>query len=424
MNKIPLLLRALPLFALWLLGQPLTAAPFFSEPASPAALAEDFCELPPPDTVWIVGATQNSIKIAWKPVAGAYTYEASVINLDGGSAPPAQVIPAPTTDASFTVAPGKYKFTVKATSCPSGSYGEGRTVIGSTAIIIDEVVLEFCTPNNNRMPVDFTVCVPYGFGPETKSPVRAISLEGKVNSFGNQVPWKADFRLMMPCPGAFAFDLNESQSSNIIVFGSPVGNGSNYDLSFYTESPFALIFKINSLSWCTSNPAIVCPNNNNNGCGHGYGSCIVDLMPAAGVTIQTIKDNNIGTDQGKCQGSAPSFGWCINNPVMYKSASEPDLDDSHILTPSEGSAAGLLRVVPNPFTFGTTITYGLTEDSPLNLALYDAMGRPVKTLEQSDLTPAGVYHFELEADGLPTGMYYLVLQTSSERRITPLVKSE
>ncbi|MFN8302345.1 MAG: T9SS type A sorting domain-containing protein [Saprospiraceae bacterium] len=421
MNKIQLLLRALPFFALWLLGLPSMAAPSFTEPASPVAVAEDFCELPPPDTVWIVGATQNSIKIAWKPVPGTYSYEASVVNLDGGSAPPPQTILAPNTDATFTVAPGKYKFTVKATSCPGGSYGEGRTVIGSTAIIIDEVVFQFCTPNSNRMPVDFTVCVPYGFTPEMKAPVRAISIEGITGS--NQTPWKADFRLMMPCPGAFAFDLNEAQSSNIIVTGGPVGNGSYYDLSFYTESNNALIFKITNLSWCTSNPAIVCPSNNNNGCGHGYGSCIVDLMPAPGVVIQTVKDNNIGTDQGKCQGTAPGFGWCINNPVMYKSTSEPDLDDLHTFTPSE-NPAGLLRVAPNPFTFGATITYGLTEDTPLNLVLYDAMGRPVKTLEQSDLTPAGVHHLDLDADALPPGMYYLVLQTASERRISSLVKSE
>ncbi|MCC7505774.1 MAG: T9SS type A sorting domain-containing protein [Saprospiraceae bacterium] len=424
MNKIHLLLRALPLLALWLLGQPSMAVPSFSEPVAPVAAAEEICELPPPDTVWITGATQNSIKIAWTPVPGAYSYKASVVNLDGGGAPPDQVILAPQTEALFTVTPGKYQFTVKATSCANGSYGEGRTVIGSTAIIIDEIVYEFCTPSAQRMPADFTVCVPYGNAADSKAPVRALAMEGTVGLPGQQqTPWNLDFRLMMPCPGAFAYDIIEDQTSNIIVSGMPVGNGSFYELSFYTQSPFALIFKITSMSWCTSNPAIVCPGNNNNGCGHGFGSCIVDFAPSQMVVVDAVLDNNVGMDSGtKCMGRASNFGWCINNPVMYKTAPGHDHTDPHTFSASD-SPDGLLRVAPNPLTFGATITYGLVEDSPVQLTLYDAMGRPVKTLEQSTLTLAGVYNYDLDANDLPPGAYYLVLQTAQERRITTIVKS-
>ncbi len=435
MKKIPFLLRALPLLALWLLGGSLLASTPVPGPVYPTAAPADICELPPPDTVWIVGATTNSIKIGWTPVPGAYSYLASVTNLDGGGAPPPQTILAPQTDATFFVSPGKYKFEVKATSCLGGSYGEGRTVIGSTAIIIDEIIAEFCTPNpnnfNNFPPNDITVCLPYGLDPEQSAPVRITHMEGSLKRTypPANVNWKVEFSLMMPCPGGWAYQIDAANTQNVVVGGVSNPNGSFSELTFSVQGfDNATIFKINGLSWCTSDPAIVCPGQNgNNGCGHGKGSCILDyqIAPGSGIAVSTVYDNRGPTDaSGYCYGKAPNYGWCINSNPKAKSGPGGD-HDPHTFTPSDdNNAGGLLRVAPNPFTHGATITFDLPEDTPLLLTLYDAMGRPVKTLEQTDTALAGVYHSDLDADELPPGVYYLVLQTDQERRITTLVKSE
>jgi photosystem II stability/assembly factor-like uncharacterized protein len=63
---------------------------------------------------------------------------------------------------------------------------------------------------------------------------------------------------------------------------------------------------------------------------------------------------------------------------------------------------------PNPFNPTKTIKYSLPERAFVHLAVYDVLGREVKTLvqEQQD---AGVHSVEFRGDGLPSGVYYYKL---------------
>ncbi len=63
---------------------------------------------------------------------------------------------------------------------------------------------------------------------------------------------------------------------------------------------------------------------------------------------------------------------------------------------------------PNPFNPTTTIEYVIPERSEVNIILYDALGRRVKTLLNSVLEP-GVHKLILDAKNLSSGIYYYQL---------------
>jgi hypothetical protein len=64
---------------------------------------------------------------------------------------------------------------------------------------------------------------------------------------------------------------------------------------------------------------------------------------------------------------------------------------------------------PNPFSQSTTISFFLPQHQHVTLTLYDALGRAVKTMVDTDL-PAGEQSVEVTADGLPNGVYSYTLQ--------------
>ncbi|TPW13842.1 MAG: hypothetical protein FD129_1195, partial [bacterium] len=60
---------------------------------------------------------------------------------------------------------------------------------------------------------------------------------------------------------------------------------------------------------------------------------------------------------------------------------------------------------PNPFRASTRITYRLDEAGMVSLALYDVMGRSVRTLVNG-LQASGVHDLTLDGEGLPAGIYW------------------
>lgn len=60
---------------------------------------------------------------------------------------------------------------------------------------------------------------------------------------------------------------------------------------------------------------------------------------------------------------------------------------------------------PNPFNPTTVISYDLPKRSHVLIAVYDVLGREVKTLVNEN-QQAGSYHVTLDASDLPSGMYF------------------
>ncbi len=74
---------------------------------------------------------------------------------------------------------------------------------------------------------------------------------------------------------------------------------------------------------------------------------------------------------------------------------------------------------PNPTNGPTRVTWSLLEAGPTRLSLYDALGRERFVLV-SDLMNPGAYSRDLDAGQFPSGLYFLVLLTPTQRLITPM----
>ena len=73
----------------------------------------------------------------------------------------------------------------------------------------------------------------------------------------------------------------------------------------------------------------------------------------------------------------------------------------------------LLPAYPNPFNSTTMIRYSLPYSTYVSLCLYDLPGRRVATLFNGNMHP-GIHSTLLTANDLPSGMYFVRLETSGE----------
>ncbi len=72
----------------------------------------------------------------------------------------------------------------------------------------------------------------------------------------------------------------------------------------------------------------------------------------------------------------------------------------------------LFRAYPNPFNPTTTIKYQVPELSFVTLKVYDVLGNEIARLMDEEKV-AGSYEIEFDAAGLPSGIYFYRLQSSS-----------
>ena len=88
----------------------------------------------------------------------------------------------------------------------------------------------------------------------------------------------------------------------------------------------------------------------------------------------------------------------------------PDIPDEFALYPA----------YPNPFNSTTTVQYSIPYATDVSLGIYDPLGQRVMTLWDG-YTQAGNYSTLLNADKLPTGIYFIELEANgvqNTRKIT------
>lgn len=83
-------------------------------------------------------------------------------------------------------------------------------------------------------------------------------------------------------------------------------------------------------------------------------------------------------------------------------------------------SAQLISAYPNPFNPSTTIRIELQRSQEVRLDVYDVSGRWIKTLK-SDYLTAGMHHIAFDAIQLPSGQYFIVLQSGTERILTKVL---
>jgi len=72
---------------------------------------------------------------------------------------------------------------------------------------------------------------------------------------------------------------------------------------------------------------------------------------------------------------------------------------------------------PNPFNGTTIIHFELPRNSRVDLKVYDALGKQVRTLASNEYKQAGNYSINFSANDLSSGLYYYVLETNTNRYI-------
>lgn len=91
------------------------------------------------------------------------------------------------------------------------------------------------------------------------------------------------------------------------------------------------------------------------------------------------------------------------------------------------NAAGTVDVIsayPNPFNPTTTVNFTLAAASTVQLGLHDITGREVKSILNGAVLGEGAHSQTVNADGLPSGRYFLVLQTAAGSSIYPVLLSK
>jgi hypothetical protein len=109
-----------------------------------------------------------------------------------------------------------------------------------------------------------------------------------------------------------------------------------------------------------------------------------------------------------------------------------NFDYSPSLVPDASAARvdhrGQFQVFPNPVAGRMIARFALPEEAPVDLALYDVMGRVVRRLARGSW-PAGSYAVEwdgFDADGrrVPSGVYFCELRQPGARVVRRLVVVE
>ncbi len=79
-----------------------------------------------------------------------------------------------------------------------------------------------------------------------------------------------------------------------------------------------------------------------------------------------------------------------------------------------------LHLFPNPFTTSTTITYELQQPSTVQITIYNHVDKQLKVIQQNQ--SAGKQQVVWNAEGLPGGVYFCVLNTESGMETMKMIK--
>lgn len=113
----------------------------------------------------------------------------------------------------------------------------------------------------------------------------------------------------------------------------------------------------------------------------------------------------------QCVG-APYPNECFSAQIEFRS------DESNGFAVEEAPAS--LKVQPNPFTTSFQSLLNLTQDSEVKVALFDLMGRELRSTTFTGTK--GTNQFTVDGEDLSAGVYFLSVQTGDERLVERVVK--
>lgn len=106
--------------------------------------------------------------------------------------------------------------------------------------------------------------------------------------------------------------------------------------------------------------------------------------------------------------------------TAWVEAGSPSLINAAATDPLASSNAVLEQNTPNPFSSTSRINYTLRENTKVLMQVYDVNGTAVATLINETL-PEGTHSCEWTPDNIPSGLYYIVLNTGKFIQVKKMV---
>ena len=141
-----------------------------------------------------------------------------------------------------------------------------------------------------------------------------------------------------------------------------------------------------------------------------------------GIWYDFISGNDIDVNQAN-----QTFDMMPGDIRIYTSQEIPSSEPGIFVNREEGERADipdqfrLLPNYPNPFNPVTTLSYDIPQISPVQLRVYDALGRQVATLVKRENHPAGNFTITFDASQLSSGIYYSRLESQGQSRIQKML---
>ncbi len=172
----------------------------------------------------------------------------------------------------------------------------------------------------------------------------------------------------------------------------------------------------------------------------GHNELMNELFPASATIIwQNSQNEDIsgvyydGFGVGKSIGVVPSFGGLLDNDSCTKKdllCRYLDLFgieyDSTLTDAEERTAKTNLSsflIYPNPVYTKCNISYSLAKEEFISIRIYDIYGKAIETLTLK-YKPAGKHQIEWNAEGLPTGIYFIRIETDCKSEVLKVLKAK
>lgn len=189
----------------------------------------------------------------------------------------------------------------------------------------------------------------------------------------------------------------------------------NTPLTGFTGGTALLMTTNSGLTWVS--PASPLPGTANLSGITGFGSQWVVTRQATAIYLSPDNGATWSTSYTAPAGNFRHVGKSrANNLIYYGVRSNGGISKGTLLVGIEPVSNivpdkfELKQNYPNPFNPNTTIEFSIARNSIVKLAVYDALGREVNSLLNSELK-AGEYSLNFSAADLPSGTYFYKLST-------------
>jgi hypothetical protein len=378
----------------------LILALFFTAGCLVKSYSQPPCALPPPENLTVTAITPTSISLAWtlSPVSPTYVvvYKISCFDETDQVALPDEYTTLLTHTRSGLQPGHYYRIGVSASQC-NNEFGEEIVAKARTStIIIDYIVQNSCSPTNNvfRQMGDTTeiILIP---GISETEPVQVVRSRVRKSSY-----WMVEYTIWADCNGTPHY--RAIQEFNVTRTPPPDNEPvETLSIEFDDQLTTGGLFNIDNVS---------------SGIGSG-GQLVTKVVITyetpctSGFCSGLLGNYNCPPPPSEEENNGPGFGR--NAPG--RNAGEYGLNASH------HEDIGL-SVTPNPASDAISVEYTLPSEGPAVFSLFDVSGQKIKTFDAPGVLQPGLYNTVFQLNELPAGMYFLALQTATERRIISLVK--